>query len=419
MNRALAEAVVALVGNASGETAARLRAFSPRQWRQNHHWLITSGLALHLLEALRQSDAESVLPVQYHRRLNALYDASGVRTDDLRRDLLDLNRRFQAIGVPYVNWKGFALEPDFCPDIRLRNQTDYDFIIRPEDRDLFHRAVVDAGYVLFRTLDEELSYDLLPGQHYSLEDVYRPKPHRRIELHLGADSAPARGAAMDFASPLQRRQIRTSQGVPFPVLAPEDAFVAHAAHAGKHALCGWVRLAWLLELETFARRHADDVAFWQCVERRLDASSLISAALALALAGCMWPRPLPGVLSRVAEILPRNLVRWLDQNGRSFALTDFPGTKFHLFLHRELLDGSTFRDFERSSLYPVKIPKVSDAIAKAAIAKAPVAQRIHAAGTRARFVLRRLRFHLVENVRYLLMKHRWKRTVALTASDRL
>lgn len=407
MNHALAEAVVSVIGDPSG--ADRLRRFGMRHWRQNHHWLITSGLALHLLCTLRETHSESVVPGKYLHRLGDLYDASGPRTDELRRDLLALNRRFQALGVPYVNWKGFALEPEFCPDIRLRNQTDYDLIIQPEDRDLFHGALLDAGYIRFQQLEHEWRYDLSPGDQYSLEDVYRRKPHRRVELHLGMDSPPVKGTPMGFECLLERRQIRTMDGVAFPVLAAEDAFVAHASHAGKHALVGWVRLAWLLELQTFARRHADDVPFWQGVEGRVDDSSAVSVALALALAGCVWPHSLSGVLSHVVEVLPPNLLRWLDQHGRDFALSDFPGTKLHLFLHRELLDGTAFHNLERSALYPVKVPlKVAYAPAEA-----PVSRRARAAGNQARFVLKRLKFHMIENARYLWMKRRWERAASL------
>ena len=413
MNRALAEAVLKVIDNASSEDSARLRSFSLRQWRQNHHWLITSGLALHLLDTLRKSDAESVLPDRYRDRLAELNDASAVRTDELRRDLLDLNRRFQSLGLPYVNWKGFALAPEFCADIRLRNQTDYDFIIRPDDADCFHRALRDAGYVRFEKLENEWRYDLFPGEQYSLEDVYRPKPHRRVELHLGMDSAPATAQAMDFAQVLQRRQIRDVSGIGFPVLAPEDAFVAHAAHAGKHALTGWVRIAWLLELVTFARRHADDRPFWQRVVNRLDATSRFNVRLGLALASRAWPRSAPGVLSLVSDILPPNLVFWLDQNGRRFALSDFPGTKLHLFFLRELLDKSAFDELERSALFPVKAP------AKVAFAPtmAPFSQRARAARHQARFVLKRVKFHLIENARYLLMKRQWLRSKAQSPAN--
>ncbi len=409
MNRSLAEAIVAVIGDTSPENAEWLSSYSARHWRENHHWLVTSGLALHLLTTLRRLQAEDVLPPAYHAHLQALYHASGPRTEDLRHDLLDLNRRFTALAEPFVNWKGFALTPDFCPDIRLRNQTDFDFIIRPEDFRVFHRALLDSGYVLSGSADNEFRYDLLPGQPYSLDEVYSRKPHRRVELHLGSDSPPASGRPMDFVPLLDRRLIRSLDGLQFPVLAPEDAFVTHAAHAGKHALSGWVRIGWLLELDTFTRRYADDTTLWETVLKRIDTSSAISVGLALALSVRMWRRELPRALASIADVLPVNLVRWLDENGRRFVLSDFPGTKLHLFLHRELLDPRAFHDVERQSLYPIKVPpRVAYSLGKT-----PVVQRMRATRNQARFVLRRLKFHLVENTRYWLMKRRWERTVAL------
>ena len=409
MNRLLAEAVVAMVGEPSRHHAERLRSYSMRQWRQNHHWLVTGGLALHLLTNLRQFEAEDVLPLAYRHHLAGLHDASGPRTEELRRDLLELNRLLTALGAPFVNWKGFALCPDFCPDIRLRNQTDYDFIIRADDFELFHRALLDAGYLLSGSTDGEFRYELLPGQPYSLDEVYCPKRHRKVELHLGTDSRAASGRPMDFSPLFDRYRIRCLDGVSFPVLAAEDAFVTHAAHAGRHALSGWVRIAWLLELDTFVRQYQSDDALWETVRTRIDATSAISVGVALALVVRLWRRDLPRAISSLMDVLPVNLARWLDVNWRGFVLSDFPGTKLHLLLHRELLGEAAFQKLEHSTLYPIKVPPRVSYVS----AQAPLAKRVRAARSQARFVMRRLKFHLVENSRYWLMKRRWQRTVAL------
>jgi hypothetical protein len=402
MNRALASAVVDLIRDPSVDTSERLRKFTARDWRRTNHWLITSGLAMYLFVGLRKLGAESVLHAEQLWHLASLYDASALRTAELRRDLLALNQRFSELGVPFANWKGFALEPDFCPDIRLRPQMDFDFVAMPADKALFHRAMLDAGYELTEINGAEQQYELLPGQNYSLEDVYRPKPHRKVELHFGVDSHPRFCEVMDFESALKRRRDVATESTPFPTLAPEDAFLSHAAHAGKHALMGWVRLAWLLELDTFIERNRHNLDLWHRVRRIGNAMSIAGIGVALALTSRVWQRALPAQLCWATQALPRPLDKWLDEHGLSFTLTDFPGTKLHLFMNRELLSGPEWRIFERVTLFPLKKPsQVAYALPKASFRR-----KWRASRNQMRFVLRRLKFHAIEDARYLLMKWR-------------
>jgi hypothetical protein len=408
MNRALAEAVIDVVGRRSLENAEKLQTFRGRDWRRAHHWLITSGLALHLLVALRTLGAESTLDDEYRRRLSFLYDASGLRTIELRRELLDLNRRFSALGVPFANWKGFALEPDFCPDIRLRPQMDLDFVIAHDDADAFHRVLLEAGYKVSGVAHNELRYENVPGCQYSLEEVYCPKPHRKVELHLGTDTGTVPDTAIDLEGALQRRWARNMEENPFPVLAPADAFLAHGAHAGRHALSGWVRIGWLLELDTFLQTHAHDAAIWDQSQSRINPNSAASIGLALTLMNSLFGRVVPESLRWATQALPTAIVKWLELEGQSFLLSDFPGTKLHLLLQRELLSTDEWLGLERKSLYPIKRPpRVAYADAKAT-----VPQRARAAKEQFRFVCGRIKFHLVENARYFVMKRRWHRTVS-------
>lgn len=403
MNRALAEAVVDFISEPSRQTAEVLSAFNPRAWKRNHHWLITSGLAMHLLQCLRETHAENVLPARYREHLSSLHDASGIRTAELLRDLLQVNRAFSALGIPFANWKGFALQPDFCSDIRLRPQMDFDFIIPAETTDSFARVLAGMGYTLTDRNGSETRYELDPSSHYSLDDVFRPKPHRKIELHAGSDSADRASRETDLTGALERRRRTVIDRVEFPVLAPGDAFLAHAAHAGKHAFAGWLRVSWLLELNTFIERQIGNEALWQEMRNVADPRSLPSIAVALLLLESLLRRPVPRCLHWAIDALPKETSRFLDNKGRDLAFAEFPGTKLFVLLNRSLMDVHEWRRWERSVLLPIhKPPRVSRAAARSSL---QTKKRV--ATEQILFVLKRLRFHVVEGIRYWRVKRAW------------
>ena len=416
VNISLAKSIVDAVGCPCVRHAAVLKTFSERSWRRSYHWIVTSGLALHLLAALKECERESSLPDGIAARLRRLDDASGVRTDDLRRDFLQLNARFAALGVPYANWKGFALEPDFCRDIRFRPQMDFDFIVYPEHSDVFDIALRGAGYQKTRTMATELSYETMPGRSYTLEQVYHPKPQRKVELHLAADHPSHVTPAMDLHGALQRRREAVVHGEVIAVLAVEDAFLSHAAHAGRHALDGWVRLGWLHEIDYFIRLHHHDSNLWSSVRSLADHpdAPVASAAVGILLANRLCRGQLPDGLRWIEEVLPEPAVRWMDRHGERLVMAEFPGTKLGLLLQRELIVAGDWRKVERDALFGRRpIPRVAHIPQSATMV-----QRIRAVRKQSRFIVRRLRFHCVETARYLLLKWRWSRPAPINAGVR-
>lgn len=407
MNRTLARTVVDAIACPCAEHAFALRRFSARDWRRSYHWLITSGLALHLLAVLRTFQAEHCLPPRICERMNGLDLASMARTDELRRDYLELNRRFEGLGTVYVNWKGFALEPEFCEDVRFRPQMDFDFIVQPEGADLFDTELRAAGYRQTRNTSIEATYENLPHRPYSLEGVYQLKPQRKVELHFASDHGSLTTNAMDLHAALARRCVVMSGGQSIPVLAPADAFLGHAAHAGRHALEGWVRLGWLHEIDYFVRRHASDSVLWGEVLRLalLPNAPVISAAVGILLAKQLWHRKLAVSLTWAEEALPDSASRWIEAHGDRLALADFPGTKLNLLLQRELSDGADWPEIERAALFRRRaIPRVVHVPPKATLR-----QRAHISHLQFRFASRRVFFHVVETARYYVLKWRWSR----------
>lgn len=90
-------------------------------------------------------------------------------------------------------------------------------------------------------------------------------------------------------------------------------------------------------------------------------------------------------------------------------LADFPGTKLYLFLEEELARGdSLWKSKKRASLLPLhRAPKIVYAGPNDNFFKWLCRQAYQA-----RFILFRLRFHVVEGVRYAIEAMRWRRRVA-------
>jgi hypothetical protein len=407
VKRALANAVVEAIACPCPAHASALQEFRERDWRTSMHWLITSGLALHLLSVLEGAGYGTSIPLRVAARLRALDDASALRTAELRKDFLILNRRLAELGVPFANWKGFALEPEFCVDVRLRPQMDFDFITLALDADRFDTALHDLGYCLTEKTEIEATYEKSPGLPYSLEQVYHCKPQRKVELHFGSDHAAGLAGGINLGAVLERRRIILMEDVAVPVLSREDAFLSHAAHAGRHALEGWVRLGWLFEIDSFIRYHADNLALWRRVQSLSegDQSGNTTAAIGILLANVIWRRDLPDFLCWVENAIPQGAVQWIEPYGARLAMTEFPGTKLNLLLQRELMDADTWRKFERAALYHRRaIPRVARLPQNAT-----VLQRVRAAKVHLRFVAGRSFFHLTENIRYLLVKRQCAR----------
>lgn len=412
VNQPLAKSIVDTIACPCAEHAIVFRRYRDRDWRNTYHWLITSGLALHLLAAVKKGESELCLPPNIAERLGALDRASVIRTDELRADFLELNRRFIDLGAAFANWKGFALEPDFCEDVRLRPQMDFDFIVRADDARLFDSVLRDFGYQRTNSTPLEATYEIMPGQPYTLEQVYQSKPQRKVELHFAVDHPSLVTPALHLRAALERRRKVTIQGQSVCVLAPADAFFSHAAHAGRHALEGWVRLGWLHEIDRFVRSHAGDSKLWRSIACAAEGSSTaaVAPAVGILLANQIWSRTLSESLRWAETVLPHSAVQWMNDHGAKLAMADFPGTKLNLLLQREFIAAADWRSVERAALFRRRaVPRVAQAPPDAT-----ALQRMRATHFQFRFTCRRILFHSIESARYFVCKWMWTRPAWVT-----
>jgi Uncharacterised nucleotidyltransferase len=406
LNRSLAEAVVAVLARPSNGAAEQLATFPPREWRSSMNWLFASGLSLHLLLALQELRAESVLPLHVAADLQSAYVASAVRTEALFADVLQLNRSFYEGRLPFVNWKGFALVPQFSPDVRLRPLMDFDFIINADDAGKFDERLRNAGYQVCARTSVETVYEKHRGAFHSVNQIYRPNPYRRVELHMGSDVIIPGLQMPSFAGLLDRARVEQRRGQAFPVLCPEDAFLTHAAHIVKHVLSGSVRLCWLLELMTFVGSKTRSTKVDEHVRLHVGDKHLVwpIVGIALAVANAVFPTKVPSEFEPAIEAIPKSAARWVRLHARTMALSD-PFSKLSLLLVREFMDAAQWKSYERSRVFPLrKAPRLVQAKTDSA------SGRVRSVWTQAQFLTRVILLHIIENARYLLARRKWSRS---------
>jgi hypothetical protein len=113
--------------------------------------------------------------------------------------------------------------------------------------------------------------------------------------------------------------------------------------------------------------------------------------------------------------LPAAVRLWADHYGREAILADFPGTKLYLLLQEELRgNDESWKQTKRRRLMPLRLaPRIVSVSTDDNVRK-----RMQSELFQLRFLLFRLRFHVVEGLHYLVEASRWKRRLAALPSYR-
>ncbi|MGH9377797.1 MAG: nucleotidyltransferase family protein [Terriglobia bacterium] len=435
MNRAIAREIVGclLAPSASVQQLARLAGMGRRDWEHALEWLDHSGIALLFWNRLKEVGEENRIPPETGERLESNLADHRVRVAAMTGEFDSINRCLEGAGVPYAALKGFALIPQYCPDIFLRTTYDYDYLVARDSVSRAERALKAAGYLRKeRTEGHPIVYfhnTRRPRSPLSRNDLYSGAFPRTIELHyLFWDSRPVKIPLNLPGNPLAQLELRhlsplanppgqpSGQPTHFYALPEEDELIFQALHVFRHILHNWCRLCSLLDIAYFLDHRALDAAFWDRFCERLKQSRPLSEMvgvvflLAARLFGATIPAP---VSSQVVLRLPSPLALWVDRYGLDSALNNFSGNKFGLFLHREFIqEAATWRAIQRSHLFPIHRPNQAVHTPNSTL-------RSHlAAGWKQWFyVAQRLKHHVVATLRYGLESPRWERAYAHAAAD--
>jgi hypothetical protein len=404
MNRQLSAAVIASFRDADpSQHRKRLHRFSARQWHENFRWLDASGLALYFLQRLRSLEAENAIPDSILAQLEQRHADNEHRTAVLFNEFVRINAAFRGAGLEFVALKGFSLVPDFCPDLSLRCQMDFDLLIADYQAGPCRDVLVSLGYSLMASNSHVLEFKSNAGKVPHMRDLYKAKPQHAVEIHLSDDSR------FEFhSSLLNRSRIATANGIEYPALSAEDMFFGVASHLFRHIRSEWTRISWLLELRHFLFTRRNDSAFWTNV--RENAQQTSGAAVAVGVAVSLADKAFGklecyDLRNWSVDELPAPVILWIEHYGDKTLLADFPGSKLYLLLERELDDSRETSLTIRQRLFPTSRPA---RIATAATGN--ILDRLQALQFEYRYFFFRLRFHLTQTPRYLLEAWLWKRS---------
>ncbi len=418
MKQRLAESIVDFLSfSDSGlDRISALSDLSSRQWDQLLLWLDDTGLSFYFLQRLKERRALAIVPTEAVSRLERNFAANQDRADHMWNRFDFLNREFAAAGVRHVALKGLTLVPEFCSDASLRHQGDFDYLVDEQSLSAAKRVLLDAGYRPKEAQGNLETIFVTPrapepsrtGEQYSAQAAHA------IELHLDIWHTDVhRLPSIPNLFSVDRAETHQRNTFSFVALAAEDAFLLQIVHACSHLFTHWIRMSSLYEIGYFLCRRASDDELWTRIAERVGHSSVLKELVVVVteLVEKIFEPPIPTIMREWrAQIRPATRV-WIEHYARNWAFCDLPvyqfnflpRTKFALFLLQQ------YRAEARNqpsllSVQPLAQSRLSR-IARSLKEKPSRTFDLH--WWRRQLLLRRVIFHALADLRYLLEIPRW------------
>ena len=395
-----------------------LRRFSLGQWEQTLTWLHNAGLALYFLQKLRDAGAAGLVPMSVLSRLEKNRTANQQRVVHMAEQFRCLNQSFDNAGVKFAVIKGFSLIPQFCRDACLRHQADFDYLVDDRSLPAAQRVVEGFGYSMKKRSAEEFVF-AMPSARIpaTVDELYCARAPHAVELHLTMWDSELHGVPL--ARPrfhVDRTIFHHWQGLVFPVLDEEDAFLLQVIHVLHHIFTYWVRMSSLLEVGYFLNQRAHDSQLWNRIEARVGDDLVLRefAVVVTEIAAQFCGAPIPPTV-RIWGYELRPAVRvWIDTYARRCDFGSdplrrfnfFPCTKLILFLHQQYLPEAKSR--RRLTLFRL-LPFKRSVGTEHSTNNQPSFPRQWRRLYRRQHLFRRLIFHLTAGLRYAWEIPRWRR----------
>jgi len=379
----------------------RLNDLSSREWGRLLYWLDISGMALYFLDRITQLGLVDVLPSFVQSRLQENLRNNTLRTRGMIDESVAIQREFQRAGLCYSVMKGISLTPVSVPRPELRHQFDLDYLVDEMSAHEARRILEQRGYRLYAMSGRTWEFKIHETPLVSIQDLYKDLPYRAVELHLES-RAGLQGSRLD------RVVYRQMFGMNMPVLSPVDLFLGQALHAFKDVCSAFSRASHLLEFYHHVVARRDDERFWSELRASAedDRRACFGIGVVTALLTSIMGEFAPEVLNAwTVDRLPISTHLWIKLYGARALFSKDPGTKLYLLLQKELAAaGVPGRRPVKKSLLPSRLPPpVVHATAGETFSTKTARYRLQI-----RFILARLRFHLVEGLRYAVESHCWR-----------
>ena len=224
--------------------------------------LVQNGIDWPIL--IQHGEFHGVQPMLFHNLLTEAADLVGEREGQMKRmmagtaalvlflsrELTRLTEALEGAGVPVLSFKGPLLAKTAYGAIQLRNFTDIDLLVRPEDFETVERVLREHNYKLYSKL---ASYSQVQKDRYIARTQQYPFIHGdglfAVDVHVGI-MPPLYYFPIDTATLWQRsieveilgRQVRTFE--------PEDMLLILCYHGEKNR---WERLKNICDVAELVR----------------------------------------------------------------------------------------------------------------------------------------------------------------------
>jgi hypothetical protein len=325
----------------------------------------------------------------------------------MKAEFLSLIHLFENLHLPYAALKGFALVPDYCSAPELRNQYDFDFLIRASDLPSVDGALRDAGFVPKggNAASQPTIYHHAhrkPRLPATLDGIFSQDLHRPLELHTRLWDSRAESIGLEWpGDPVRRLRLRAWDRVCFSALASEDALLFQVLHTFHHILNNWCRLSLFHEIAVFLERRSKDEQFWRTFRNLVQGRDYLCqcTGVIFLLAGHLFGAQIPHAAKPLSiKALTPAMALWVERYGVRSAIQNFSEDKFSLFLHRMFInDRATWAEVRMRRLIPLHRPHMA-----VSLEGTRGWRRWAALGKQAAHNFRRLFFHIKAGTRYLL-----------------
>jgi hypothetical protein len=398
-----------------GQHLNAIERFSPHRWERILQWLDDAGLAFYFFQKIKGVQATDAIPDSILGRLQKNLEANQLRVEDMSHRFAGINKKFHDAGIRYAAVKGFSLVPEFCQHAALRHQGDFDYLVDDTSLPAACRVLLEAGYISKDSPSSVEKIFVVPeGKPSRSAEQYSPRAPHAVELHTDMwDGERHHLPQIPNLFFLDRAVSKHWNGLTFPALCDEDAFVLQILHACQHLFTLWIRMSNLFEIGYFLNRRADDAEFWNRAAQRIESPTLREFVVIVAeLVSKLFTAPLPLCIQAWAEkIRPASRV-WIEHYARRCAFSQLPGYQFSLFptvkcvlfLHQQFReDASVGKSVMRKRLLPSsRILRMASSLKKdPSLALTPTWWGHH-------MLIRRSIFHLLSGFRYLLEVPRWR-----------
>lgn len=379
-----------------------LWSLSRKEWERLLHWLDIGGLALYFLDRMTELRLTGNLPEFVFTRLQKNLQDNRERTQSMIAESIAIQHEFQSSHVSYAVLKGLSFWPCSTPAPELRSQFDLDFLVAEKSASRARSILERRGYRLYHASRRSWEFKRNEKPGLSLKDLYKAQPSHAVELHIEPDRS-------GRSSPLDRLEMGFLYGCNMPVLSPVDLLLGQGLHALKHVCSEFSRASNLLEFRRHVIARSNDAVFWRAL--RASAEDNPRASLGLGVVILLITHEMgdfaPEALTEwTVRSLPESVRLWVRMYGARAVFGSFPGTKLYLLLQKELAaEGVPAKRPLLRILLPSRLPPP--------IIRASSGETLTVRLARYRmqfvFILLRLRFHLVEGLRYAWESHRWHR----------